>query len=164
MEQIKIQENENRSKQKPPLGSPAPPVPFDRKFFHIIGIDIMLNENCDPILLEMNDRPSMCVTYDIENTLKTNLIKDALNILTVDGKPPPPNTKLGGWEPILPVDDSNPFSLTVNRIMAKIQQKSSNSVQLVTNKKIFLPQKNKFSRTRGHASYFKGLPSLKSTI
>lgn len=161
MEQIRIQENENRTKQKPPLGSPAPTVPFDRKFFHIIGLDIMLDENCDPILLEMNDRPSMCVTYDLENTLKTKMIKDVLNILTIDGKPPPPNAKFGGWEPILPVDISDPFSQTVMKITNKIQQKTS-SIQIVPNKKIFFPRETKFSRTRAHVNYYRlsKLPTL----
>lgn len=163
MEQIKIQENENRSKQKTSLGSPSLPVPFDRKFFHVIGIDVMLNENCEPILLEMNDRPSMCVTYELENKLKTKLIFDVLNILTVDGKPPPPTAEFGGWEQILPVDDSNPFSKVVNRINSKIQQKS-NSIQIMPKQKLFFPRETKFSRTRGHVNYFKGLPSLKSSI
>lgn len=163
MEQIKLQENENRSKQKSSnLGSPGPSVPFTRKFFHIIGIDIMLSEDCEPILLEMNDRPSMCVTYDIENTLKTQLIKDALNILTIDGKPPPSNAKFGGWEQILPVNESTPFGQTVKKVFYRIQQKTNNSNHSTPSTKIFYPRETRFSRSRAHVKYYKesSLPPL----
>ncbi|OHT04804.1 Tubulin-tyrosine ligase family protein [Tritrichomonas foetus] len=120
IEQIKQQETENRTKQRIPCSSPGPNVPFNKKFFHLIGIDIMLNENCEPIILEMNDRPSMCVTFDIENTLKTKIVEDILKIITLDGSPPSPNAQFGGWEQILPVVEPNsPFSKTVQNVLAK---------------------------------------------
>ena len=45
---------------------PGPPVDSLHKYFHLFGIDIMLNRHLDPVVLELNDRPSLCVTFDIE--------------------------------------------------------------------------------------------------
>jgi hypothetical protein len=44
------------------------------RHFHILAIDSIVN-----------DRPSMCVTYDLELRLKGSLVADALHAITVDG-------------------------------------------------------------------------------
>lgn len=87
------------------------------KFFHILGIDIMLNEFLNPIVLELNDRPSMMVTFDIEKELKTNLIVDTLHTISTDGsmvKSHSPN-----WEQILPADPSTPFAAVVDEVCSQ---------------------------------------------
>lgn len=89
------------------------------KYFHILGIDIMLNDRCEPIVLELNDRPSMCVTYDIERTLKSRLVYDALNIISVNGAPPDKRAKPGGWQKIMPADESTPFGKAAKGILEK---------------------------------------------
>lgn len=155
MEQINLQESENRVKQQNPSGAPCPDVPFSRKYFHIIGIDIMINEDCEPILLEMNDRPSLCVTFDIENTLKTKLISDVLKLITIDGKPPSSNATLGGWEQILPSERNNLF----DRIQR--QSKKASQVNSKTNK--FYPRDTNYWRSKARMIYCKesALPPLR---
>jgi hypothetical protein len=88
------------------------------RYFHILGIDIMLNTCCEPIVLELNDRPSMSVTYDIEKPLKVQLVKDALNIVTVDGSLPSEDVSPGGWEILLP-DRTTAFGKSAGDILAR---------------------------------------------
>jgi hypothetical protein len=96
-----------------------------QRYFHILGIDILVNDNCDPIVLELNDRPSMCVTYDIERTLKSRVVFDALNALTVDGREMDIPGKLGGWQKLLPGNDGTAFGKALNIIFQKAGQRSS---------------------------------------
>lgn len=94
------------------------------KYFHILGIDIMLNDRCEPVVLELNDRPSMCVTYDIERTVKSQLVYDALNTITLNGGPPDGNAKPGGWEKLMPANDNMPFSRAADAILEKVRGSS----------------------------------------
>jgi tubulin polyglutamylase TTLL6/13 len=72
------------------------------RYFHLLGIDVMINDRCEPVVLELNDRPSMCVTYDLEQDLKSRVVFDALNIVTVDGGDAGDRAIPGGWEKVLP--------------------------------------------------------------
>jgi hypothetical protein len=85
----------------------AHPIQDCRRYFHILGIDIMLNERCEPVVLELNDRPSMCVTYEIEQIVKSSLVRDAFKVVTSDGSPVPLNAESGGWERVLPIADQD---------------------------------------------------------
>jgi hypothetical protein len=76
-------------------------MPIEKKFFHILGIDIMIDENLNPQILELNDRPSLSVTVPFEMELKTAMIRDAFKHISHDG------SHIGevegsGWELILP--------------------------------------------------------------
>jgi hypothetical protein len=88
------------------------------RYFHLVGIDIMLDDRCEPVVLELNDRPSMCVTYPIEQELKTKLVVDALNVVTVDGEDPGENAVPGGWENLLPLDGEQHSDQEIRRIIA----------------------------------------------
>lgn len=87
------------------------------KFFHILGIDIMLNEFMSPIVLELNDRPSMVVTFDCEKELKTSLIVDTLRTISKDGSVI--NPQATNWEQILPADPSTPFADIVDEVCSQ---------------------------------------------
>ena len=89
------------------------------RYFHILGIDIILDSQLRPIVLEMNDRPSMVVTFDIENDLKTRLVRDALMIVTADPSLPPEEVNPGGWELVLPISNETPLGRSVAGMMAK---------------------------------------------
>ena len=79
------------------------------KYFHICGIDILLDEHLNPIVLELNDRPSMKITFDCEKQLKHDLIVDAMKIVTVDGKPQMTEPdKSNGWERLAPLPETHP--------------------------------------------------------
>lgn len=87
------------------------------KYFHILGIDIMINECCNPVFLELNDRPSMVVTFDCERELKRDLIYDALTCLTPDGSPINPEAVSPNWEKLLPVSPGSPSAQSVDEII-----------------------------------------------
>jgi len=84
------------------------------KYFHILGIDILLNDNLQPIVLELNDRPSMQVTFDCESALKRDLIIDTLKTISLTGTPL--NEVSSNFQQLLPVDPSNPISTAVDQI------------------------------------------------
>ncbi|OHT09670.1 Tubulin-tyrosine ligase family protein [Tritrichomonas foetus] len=85
--------------------------PYDR-YFHILGIDILINDKMEPIVLELNDRPSMCVSYPIEEKLKSNLVLDALKTVYTN--------KTGGWQQVLPANENRPFG----KALVQIQQQA----------------------------------------
>jgi hypothetical protein len=95
-----------------------------RRYFQIVGIDIMISDRCDPIVLELNDRPSMCVTYEIERHLKTRVIYDALNVVTVDGEESGVGSDPGGWEKLLPTEGDSPFTKAVAAVMERVGQQA----------------------------------------
>lgn len=94
-------------------------LPLLNRYFHIVGIDIMLNDQMDPIVLELNDRPSMHVTFDIEAKLKPQLIEDALTLITEDGSQPDLSKVSKNWEILLPVKPDDPFGASVHEILSK---------------------------------------------
>lgn len=115
---------------------PAPPVDELHKYFHILGIDIMVNEKCEPVVLEMNDRPSMCVTYKMERGLKSNMLYEALGIVSVDGRPPDANAKPGGWQKLYPPEDNLPFGKLAGTILSRSCQSSTSSLNKDTKKAV----------------------------
>ena len=85
--------------------------PVSNKYFHICGIDILLDSNANPIVLELNDRPSMKVQFECEKQLKHDLVYDALKIITLDGNPPKePLSPDNRWEKIYPPEETNPMA------------------------------------------------------
>ena len=88
------------------------------KFFHIIGIDIMINERCDPVVLEINDNPSMKSGVAFETELKKFLISDALKIVSIPGFKPQ-DIKENGWKRLLPLDDETHFAHAVHTIQQR---------------------------------------------
>lgn len=74
-------------------------------YFQILGMDIIIDSELQPKLLELNDRPSLCVTVPFEEDLKTNLMREMFYHVTEDARSLGEN-KDSGWQQILPVDDS----------------------------------------------------------
>ena len=103
--------------EEPPVYGPA--LDSLHRYFHIVGIDVMLNDRLEPVVLEMNDRPSMCVTFDLENALKTQMVSDALKIITTDGSQCPPEAVPESWEPLLPVEPGQPYATTIKMMFQK---------------------------------------------
>lgn len=52
----------------------------ERNVYTLLGIDILITDNFEPILLEVNNRPSMAINDIIDKPIKTNLFADTLNI------------------------------------------------------------------------------------
>ena len=61
--------------------SSQPEQYHNRMAFHILGLDIMIDDNFRPILLEVNHTPSFNTDTPLDSKLKTALIKDTLVLL-----------------------------------------------------------------------------------
>jgi hypothetical protein len=88
------------------------------RYFHILGIDVIVNAQGEPVLLELNDRPSMKVTFSFEYGLKKALLVDALR-LVID---PGPEDRGNRWEKLLPFNDTH----GLYRVVRAIQERSLN--------------------------------------
>jgi hypothetical protein len=142
------------------VSNPDPPGPNLedlQRYFHVLGIDILLNESCDPIVLELNDRPSMCATFDIEGPLKTQVVRDALNLVTLDGSEPDARANAGGWEKLFP-DEATPFGRVAGEILSRACIGTGMSPKRMIMKRLgYIP-----SASNLHRTYYKSgvLPPL----
>ena len=55
----------------------------DINFYDILGYDIIIKNNYDPVLLEINSGPSMYMHNALDKIIKTNLLVDTLNLLGI---------------------------------------------------------------------------------
>ena len=53
----------------------------DRSFFNLFGYDVLIDDNYEPHLLEVNQRPDMHIYDNIDKIVKENLFLDTLNII-----------------------------------------------------------------------------------
>ena len=54
--------------------------------FHILGLDVMLNNKGDPFLIEVNHTPSFSTDTPLDYQIKRNLIKDSLVLMNISVK------------------------------------------------------------------------------
>jgi hypothetical protein len=103
----------------------APTTPVDPRsrvltpaqhYFHILGIDIILDSKGHPKLLELNDRPSLQVTAPFELELKQGMIAEAFSHLALDGSTFG-NNENSKWEQILPVPRGSELARPIQAIM-----------------------------------------------
>lgn len=101
---------ETTENKEPKKGRGLPPLKPVARYFHILGIDVILDSDLHPKILELNDRPSLSVTVDFEKDLKTGFIRDCFEHVTTTGESNGESDK-SGWEqiyPILPGDIDDP--------------------------------------------------------
>ena len=55
----------------------------DINFYEILGYDIIIKDNYEPILLEINSHPSKIIHNNLDNIIKTNLFIDTMNLIGV---------------------------------------------------------------------------------
>ena len=55
----------------------------DINFYEILGFDILMTNDYEPILLEINTSPSVIYHNEIDKFIKTNLVIDTLNIIGI---------------------------------------------------------------------------------
>jgi len=55
----------------------------DMNFFDLLGYDIIITKNFEPILLEINSGPSIVYHNELEKKIKTNLIVDMFNLVGI---------------------------------------------------------------------------------
>jgi tubulin polyglutamylase TTLL6/13 len=54
--------------------------------FHILGFDVLITENFEPLLLEVNHTPSFTTDTPLDTFIKHKLIKDTLTIMNINSK------------------------------------------------------------------------------
>jgi tubulin polyglutamylase TTLL6/13 len=54
--------------------------------FHILGIDVMIDELLNPIVIEVNHTPSFATDTPLDYKIKYSLIKDTLLLLNINEK------------------------------------------------------------------------------
>lgn len=54
--------------------------------FHILGLDIMLNNKGEPFVLEVNHTPSFTTDTPLDHKIKFSLIRDTLKLMNVNLK------------------------------------------------------------------------------
>lgn len=84
------------------------PINLKKRFFHILGIDVILDMNLNPQILELNDRPSLCVTVPFEKDLKEGLIKDLFYHVGPSGECWG-DCPESGWHQIYPLPEAHPL-------------------------------------------------------
>lgn len=101
-EEAPVSEETVDKKKNEPKG-----LPKKQRYFHILGIDVILDSDLQPQILELNDRPSLSVTVDFEKELKTSFIRDAFYHVTTTGASRGENEK-SGWKQIFPLNEDEP--------------------------------------------------------
>lgn len=84
-----------------------PPLELTQRFYHIIGIDILLDSDGNPQVLEINDRPSLHVTVPFERELKETLVRDVFQHVCSNGEILD-DTPSSGWKTIYPLPKTDP--------------------------------------------------------
>jgi tubulin polyglutamylase TTLL6/13 len=54
--------------------------------FQILGFDILINQDFNPVLLEVNHTPSLITDTPLDHFIKRSLIKDTFRLLNVNVK------------------------------------------------------------------------------
>ena len=112
---------EDDGKEKPKLT----PLRLKKRFYHVLGIDIMLDSNLEPQVLELNDRPSLSVTVDFERDLKVGLLSETFEHISPTGEVFGESEK-SGWKQIFPLPEDSPDAKVWNEIYEKIKHPNSN--------------------------------------
>ena len=55
----------------------------DINFYDLLGYDIIIKKNFEPILLEINSGPSIVYHNELDKSIKTNLLVDTLNLVGI---------------------------------------------------------------------------------
>ena len=55
----------------------------DINFYDLLGYDIIITKNFEPILLEINSGPSIVYHNELDKSIKTNLLVDTLNLVGI---------------------------------------------------------------------------------
>ena len=54
--------------------------------FQILGFDIMIDEDCKPWLIEVNQSPSFKADSGLDKRIKTQLVNDTINLLNLSAR------------------------------------------------------------------------------
>jgi hypothetical protein len=94
-----------------------PPLKLAKRFFHILGIDIIIDSEMNPQVLELNDRPSLGVTVEFEKDLKESVIADAFEHVRPNGEVRGNSPQTSRWTQIFPAPGGNAWRDVLMRLL-----------------------------------------------
>jgi hypothetical protein len=77
------------------------PLPLEKRYFHLLGADIIIDCDGNPMVLELDDRPSLGVTVQFEQDLKESMIAEVFEHVMPNGDVRA-SSPLSRWRRILP--------------------------------------------------------------
>lgn len=128
--------------QKPIYVQELPPL---KKYSHLIGIDILIDHLFNPTVLEINDRPSLCVTFEVERGLKERLIQDIFQLVSVDGEVVDPANISSNWEKIVP-NSNNPIVHDAEKLLIKPTIEKASPVLTSSATRVIYPKDPKMEK------------------
>ena len=54
--------------------------------FHLLGLDVMINNKAEPFVIEVNHTPSFTTDTPLDELVKNNLIRDTLVLMNINSK------------------------------------------------------------------------------
>jgi hypothetical protein len=87
-----------------------------QRYFQILGVDVIIDAKHHPVLLELNDRPSLSVTVPFEEELKSNMIRDAFCHVTTSGATVGESDG-SQWQQLIPVSDGHKLAAPISTVM-----------------------------------------------
>jgi hypothetical protein len=95
-----------------------PPIKLAKRYFHILGIDVLVDSDLNPNVLELNDRPSLGVTVEFEKDLKELVIAEAFEHICPNGDVRGDSPETSRWRQILPEQSAaGPWREIVRRML-----------------------------------------------
>lgn len=64
--------------------SSQPEEYHNRMAFHILGLDILITDGLEPILLEVNHTPSFATETPLDQKVKFGLVRDTIRLMRCD--------------------------------------------------------------------------------
>ena len=124
-EEESLEEIDNK---KTNLKPDLPEIKYRQKYFHILGIDIIIDSDLEPQILELNDRPSLAVTVDFEKDLKENLITECFEHVSITGKSFG-NSEKSKWEQVYPMDpNEKDYNIWVEIVKKALHPKNNGEI------------------------------------
>jgi hypothetical protein len=101
-----------------------PPIKLTKRYFQILGIDIIIDDEMNPQVLELNSRPSLGVAVDFERELKQSVIADAFEHVLPDGEVRGDSPVTSRWRKIYPVPGSagRTWRAAIDRVMNPVRR------------------------------------------
>jgi len=128
----KIEKIEEQHEQKPETEeiSKYKALKLKNKFYHVLGIDIILDYKLNPLVLELNDRPSLCVTVGFEKDLKEGLLAESFEHMGPNGELHAQSDS-SKWQLIYPLPMNHEYYSTWKEISTKaLHPKSDGSLEI----------------------------------
>jgi hypothetical protein len=116
-EQSGDEEEEKREAEAENDGEQLPPLKLAKRFFHILGIDIIIDSDMNPQVLELNDRPSLGVTVDFEQDLKESVIAESFEHVCPNGDVRGDSPETSRWTMIYPTAPGSHWRHVVHQIL-----------------------------------------------